>query len=357
MAKLITTSPIIEAPDSEELAPVDMATEEVKPIVPDFAPYFDVNQPLPAPRSKEWKGYIIGLDEPVYRKFPALNQSTLKPITQAEILHGMQNPSSIDPEAAAIGHVIHWACLEQWRFADWQAHMILCRTKGLDTKKADEDRAANPGKLVVTPEIVDTAHRCLEAIQANPEAMALLNGQDPEDTLSKPSPITTEATGIVWDGKFGIMHKWRVDFLPQNLLYIGDVKSTREHPSNWRREAIKMKYVDQATYYTYCHFLLTGQWRDWCWIVVTKKAPFMCRVVRMRNLKKADPLYDVSLWKTSRERLGLDDSLRMGQIPKFINSARETLQLQQAVKNLTPAMLRQCWPAYESESPMFELLD
>jgi hypothetical protein len=320
---------------------------------PSFAPYFDVNTPLPAERSPDYKGYMLGLKDTVYHAHPALNASTLKHRTPAEMLHSMTNPSEVSHEALALGTVVHWATLEQWRFKEWEKHMIICRTKGLDTQKADIDRAENPDRLVVTPEIVETAHRCLDAVQANATAMALLDGRDPEDSYGTKSPVTSEATGLYWDGV--IWRKWRVDLLPQKLPVLIDVKSTRAHPSEWRKECFKLGYYEQAVYYAHNHFLLTGEWRDWAWIVVTNKAPFMCRVVRMRNLRKSDPLYEESIWRSTREKLGLDDSLRIGRIPQFIAAAQETEAMRARVK-LTPAVLRSIWVGYEQESPIHEII-
>lgn len=355
MPSIISTPVHFEAPDSEELAPIEEAAIKERDC-PDFAPYFDVNTPLPGERSKEWKGYMLDLPEAVYREHPALNISTIKATTPAEWLWSLMRTDSIDPEAAAIGTVSHWAALEQWKFNDWRQHMVLSPTAGLKTHKAQEARLANPGKLVVTAEIVDIAHSCLAAIQGCPEATALLRGEDPEDSRAPKSAVTSEASGFVWDEAFQVWKKWRVDLMPQKLAYILDIKTTRVHPSQWRREAMKMGYVDQAVFYTHCHYLLTGEWRDWAWLVLTKKPPFMCRVVRMRNLKRDDPLYEASLWRESRERLGLDDSLQAGKIPRFVNSAREVQQLRQHMPNLSPKHLRSCFPAYEGESPIFEIL-
>jgi len=345
-----------EAPDSEELSPVDEIIHPEPPKIPDFAPYFDVNTPLPGVRNKAWKGYMLDVPEPVYRRQPALNASTIKSHTPCEWLYEMMFGSSINPEDAAIGTVCHWAALEPWRFDNWRDHMALCRTNGLSTKAAVEDRLNNPGKLVVTPEIIETAYATLNAVRSSPEAMALLNGCDPEDSRALKSEVAKEVTGIVWDEAFQIWKKWRVDLLPQKLLYMLDIKTTIVHPSQWRREAIKRGYIDQAVYYTHCHYKLTGEWRDWAWIVLTKKPPYMCRVVRMRNLTHDDPMYEGSLWKDARERLGLDESLQMGKIPKFVNAARETLQLLSRVQSLSATSTRQCWPAYEAESPIYEII-
>ena len=46
----------------------------------------------------------------------------------------------------------------------------------------------------------------------------------------------------------------------------------------------------------------------------------------------------------------------MGKIPKFVNAARETLQLLSRVQSLSATSTRQCWPAYEAEAPIYEII-
>ena len=356
----ILTSPKVT--DSEAIGEDDNSALDAAPAkkeCPDFAPFFDVNTPLPGERSKEWKGYVIGLDVELYHAFPAANYSTLKEKTPAEMLHSMMSTREDDyatearAKAFTVGTFAHWATLEPHKIMQWKEHMIVSPTSGLATKKAQACRAENPDKLLVTPELVDIGRRCLEAVQANPTAMAYLQGRDPEDGSAKPSPVTSEASGFVWDGV--IWRKSRVDLLPQKLNYLLDVKSTRVHPSQWRSECFKMGYFGQAVYYIRNHLVLTGEPRDFVWVVVTKSEPYMCRVFKMRYLQKNDPLFDESIFKSQMESMGLVPSLRIGKLPMFVNSSRETQQMR-AVCELTPAILRNCWQAFENESPVCELI-
>ncbi|WP_265595605.1 PD-(D/E)XK nuclease-like domain-containing protein [Verrucomicrobium sp. BvORR106] len=339
--------------------PTEAAPAPKQPTCPSFTEYFDVNTPLPGKRSAEFGGYILDCPEPAYRSWPGVNASVLKERTPCEMLHNMMaSPKST--AALTEGTLLHWAVLEQWRFAAWRDHMVVSPTKGLDTKAAEEVRFANPGKLVVTDELVIQANKCMDAVRANDRAMAWLSGIDPDHGNAPKSPVAREATGVVWDGQHGVWRKIRVDLYPAVHRVMLDVKTSAAPLSQWFKECLKWGYFDQAAWYLDTHYRLTGEWRAWLWIVVTKSEPFMCRVFRLTTPKPTDPLYAESSYCKARQRLGLDPvppngGFKLGRLQMFLNSARETEQLRSLGVEMHPRLLRQTWPAYEDETPEYEI--
>lgn len=326
--------------------------------LPDFRPYFDVNTPLPGDRSKAFGNYILDCPDAKYREFPGLNGSVLKQRTPCEMLYAMTHKK--ETSDLTLGTLLHWAVLEQWKFQNWQQYMVESPTKGLDTKAAEETRKANPDKLVITEELVNQARLCMDAVRANDRAMAWLDGLDPDHGQAPKSPVTREATGIVWDGKHNVWRKIRVDLLPATHRTIIDVKTTSGALSQWFKECLKFGYFEQAAYYLDTHFLLTGERREWRWIVVNKKAPFMCRVFHLTSLRPNDALYSETQLAKARQRLGLDPVPKdgphaIGRLQMFINAAQETMQLRERNVPMNARLIRQTWPAYEDETPEHEI--
>ncbi|MES2706103.1 MAG: PD-(D/E)XK nuclease-like domain-containing protein [Verrucomicrobiota bacterium] len=308
-------------------------------MIPDFSGYL---RPPAAP-----KGYHQ-MDGAAYHAFPAVNSTLLKPPTQAEMLHGkMQPPEASDSKPALVlGTLTHAVCLEPWKFGadEWEKHFALCPTGALDTKAAAAERKLNPGKLLVTPDLLDLAVRIRhEAIETNPDAIRYLSSPDG----------MKEATGIVWDPDFQCPRKMRVDYLPRNGAafgnYLLDIKTTRKPLHEFEREAWKLGYYTQAAWYLDTHELMTGHRPDmWVWLVVTNTEPFMSALYFMRNIPRGHVLYnEASKLRQARERLGLDDSPRIGRLPAFLAAARETEALRADGLELDQTTMRRVWTAYE----------
>lgn len=319
--------------------------------VPQFAPFFDVNTPLPKPKNADALGYITSLPEGDYRAWPGVNATLLKQATPCEMLHELTVKKVRTWNSVTLGSVLHMAALEPWKLdrGERDKHLLLCETEGLDTERAKKQRLANPGKLLVTPEIMESAYGCMAAISADAKAVDIL----------KPEGRHTEATAIVFDPDFMVWRKARVDLLRTNADYIADVKTTSASLDrhSWERECWRWGYFQQAAWYLDTHWLLTGEWRArFRWIALTTSEPFMCRVFTIRNLMPDDPLYEQSSLAKSRATIGLDPSPRIGRLPMFINSARQTEELQRNGVALTKTLLRSTWPGYEQEDPECEIL-
>lgn len=333
--------------------------------LPHFAAFFDPGASLPGTPDKDFKGYRLGVSEDDYRPSPGINVSILKGATPCDMLHEFTKPPKEEwtgsgAYAKTLGTFAHWIALEPWKMADLNKYTELCVTDGLATKKAMEQRAVNPGKMLVTPELLDDAMACMRAVKANPLALSILQ---PEGIR-----VATEAAGYVFDTELGVRRKWKVDVLPEFGDYMADVKTTRTDGSKqaWERECYNFGYYLQAAWYLDCHELLTGQRLKWFyWIVITTEAPFKCRVVAFRNMRSGNPLYDEkSKLRWARLSLGLEppDNLpdsgkfQQSRLATFIQAAQETAELQAQQVDLTEEKLRLLWPAFENEDPILEII-
>lgn len=314
----------------------------------DFTPYFDRSTAAPG-EALPGSRYRRCADSE-YRSFPGLNASLLKHPTAAESLHDMQNPKPATA-SMALGTVLHAAVLEPHKLGaeEWEKHFVLCPTKGLDTKAAALCQAENPGKTMITPEILDNARLCREALLWNDEAQKWLHPEGGRHL---------EAAGFVFDRqRFQCWRKLRVDLLPAAANYLLDVKTTSRHLGDFAQECWKFGYFLQAAWYLDTHRILTGVTLPWfILIAITTEPPFLSRVVILNNRQPGDPLYAESVIGKARQRLGLDDSERLGRAPVLLNSMRQTIACRERGQALTPAVMRNLFPGYEDETPAFEIL-
>jgi PDDEXK-like domain of unknown function (DUF3799) len=315
-------------------------------------PYFDPTQPLPGlavdkpwgfgvPPREPLAALVSGVPEAQYRAFSALNSSLLKEFTAADMWHIMNElpEDHYGTEAAAwkwtIGNIVHWAVLEQWKFAEFDKHTVMSPTIGLATKKAQDVRMAYPNRLVVTPEIVDLAHQCFLAIKMHPGAQHLLSEKDAERELS----------GFYYDPDFLVWKKIRIDYAPHKLNYLVDVKTTAKDLQLFEFECKKYGYHIQAAHYLDGWERITGVRKEIYYLIaVTKEPPFKCKIFDFQNFPFTHPLYRQSPLARARDQLGTRQAI-------WLTAANETLYDLKQGLSLTPEMIRKNWPAHEQDQP------
>jgi len=186
-------------------------------------------------------------------------------------------------QALAIGDATHKAILEPNMFDadEWQKHWILSPTKGLTTTAALACAVENPGLDLITPEIIDTARRCRDAVWKHKLAAELLrDGQ---------SEITVQA----WDEDAGCWRKARLDRLPTDpSLGIVDIKTTHKGllHQQIKSSMYSFGYGMQAAYYMDTLAMVETdekgnaiQREHFHMIFVTKEAPFLARCVELNT--------------------------------------------------------------------------
>jgi hypothetical protein len=293
-----------------------------------------------------------------YAAFPAVNASLLKYRTPAEMFAGLTAPAK-QTDALTDGTLLHLAVLEpdvNWteRFeaVDVPINPATGKAYGPETKKAEAVWAAarqkneGKGKILVTvdgfKQHVATLRSMKAAVQVNEYASKAL-----EDCHK-------EASCILWHPRWQCWVKWRVDFMPKNLAWLGDLKSTSRHVADFGREARKFGYYLQAVWYAHCHAVLlaqkgiTARMPYFRFIVVSKEdtsrhpRPAMCRAEELPLMGEA--LSEFGGVMTARKVLGLPEGL--SRVDMFLECARN---YQQAGCPTEWSAIRQCWPAYEQE--------
>ena len=224
--------------------------------------------------------------------------------------------------ALAIGSTTHKAILEPHMFdsGEWSKHFQLSPSSSLTSKAALAQFAEDPSRELVTPEIIDTARRCRDAVWKHKLASELLS-----------QPGKSECSAEAWDEDAMCMTKCRFDRLPDDpALGIVDVKTTHNGllEYNMRGAVKKFGYGMQAAVYLDTLSRLEGKRREAFHVIfVTKEAPFLARV---RELVAAPP----------------EES--------FVEAGRDLFRERLAVFSV--AWFERQWEAYENE-PLAVLLN
>lgn len=301
---------------------------------------------------------LVAEDE--YHGGPCLSASALKqntPYQQLLYLLGGED-DSVDEETGKVssmsgaegkttGTLLHIAALEPKRFDTFSAWTVPCPTKTLTSQAAVKTRMENPGKLVLTEDLVAFAYGALHAIAAHPTATQWI--QECE---------LREISGFYHWG--GVKLRWRPDLCSLNGRILADLKSTRVDLSSrefarfaWHRECWSMGYYLQAGLYCFLHMMLTGiQPDEWRWVVLSKlKGAPHVRTYRMKYLCPGDPGYKESIWAQVNPVIGLFDN--PGKIQAWVQCAADTARWQ-AKNPCVPMPVKQArliWPMHESEEP------
>lgn len=287
-----------------------------------------------------------------YHAFPAVNAGLLKCRTAAEMYAQLTTPQK-DTDALTIGTLVHMVTLEPER--SWAERFALAdipinpRTEapyGPDTKKGkaawEAAKAANPGKIIVTPETLQEylaeCTQLRDALTANADAMAELEGAE------------FEVTGIMWHPKWNCWVKWRPDILAPHCRHMADVKTTSRHPADFGKDAWQFGYFTQAVWYAHCHEMLLARMNltvsRFPFLVLSKAEegraprPAMCRIVDL-------PLVAGMHAGVDRARLNLGIPEGLSRVDVFLTCLANYIE---AGKPTDFHGLRKCWPAYEFES-------
>ncbi len=317
--------------------------------VPFFGPYFDRGCPAPGAESTP-RGYR-DVPSATYHAHAALNASLLKEPSPCHMLANMMEDERdhyASPSAAecfTIGILAHWAVLEPDKIRNIREHVVECETAGLATKKAADQRAANPGKLLVTGEHLLKAVDLMRAVAMQSEAAELLS-----------RPGVNERSGFIFAD--GVWRKWRPDRLLLDGTRIIDVKTTRLESlvgkrgvTQWEGECWKYGYWLQAAWYLHHHELATGvRPNAFTFIVVSTAAPFHARCFSMTNFRPDHPMYDGSALQRARQAIGLDPGEGPDKLTIFRDCAQQTEAARTRGQTLSPELLRAMWPAEEHET-------
>jgi hypothetical protein len=236
--------------------------------------------------------YFPDLSMEQYRALPALNASTLKEETAAEMRAAQigDEPKEMTESTAstlALGTCIHKAILEPDAFDgdDWKSWFHFSPTKGVTTKAALELQATLPPHItIITPEMLDKARRCRDVARKDADVCLLMKNAD------------LELTGTAWDEKTKVRRKSRFDIRGgEGSNYLADIKSTQSlNLEAFTRQIRNLRWDIQAVYYLDVDSLIRGETRtNFYFIGITKEiSPFLVRVFELPADMLADARTD-----------------------------------------------------------------
>lgn len=212
-----------------------------------------------------------------YRSHPAVSRSDLWKIHESpqKYRYAKDNPAE-STLALQFGQVLHKLVLEPEEFFNVYAVAPVCDRRTKEGKLAWQDFIDSAaGKTVIAADLYEQAAAMRDAVEAEPLAVKLLNGQ--------------RETEFFWtDEMTGEQCKCRVDCLNDSLScpVIVDLKSTEDASTDgFMRHAINYGYDFQAAMYGDGVERNTGRKALFVFIAVEKKPPYAV------NIFQADPLF------------------------------------------------------------------
>ena len=135
------------------------------------------------------------------------------------------------------------------------------------TKTWGEAVSTDPGKVWLLPKETWLIDKMEESIRANSQAAALIEDSDSEVGIRNDSPF----------GNYKV--QCRMDlFKPDG--HIADIKTTND-VDDFAKSVHSYGYHLQCCLYSWLHFLETGKWIPFLFIVVEKQAPYRSRVYQI----------------------------------------------------------------------------
>lgn len=209
------------------------------------------------------------MTEEQYRKFPAVNKSTLWEMNKspAHYKYALENPRE-DTTAFKIGRAIHCAILTP---NDYEKQFAVAPAVDRRTKEGkavyEAFIADAAGKDVLTEDEHKTVMEITRAVLKNPDVVDLL------------TDCVTEFPLVWTDEQSGLLCKCKVDAMKPGIIV--DLKTaTDASTETFTREALRYGYDVQAAHYMNAVQTITGELPTWYFIVVEKSAPFAVNVLK-----------------------------------------------------------------------------
>lgn len=183
-------------------------------------------------------GVVDGMPAATYHAIEAMSASGAKKMRQSPAHYLLaRNEASMPTAAMQFGTAVHAGVLEPDTFADVVAEApdVDRRTKEGKAQWA-EFAAAAAGKVILSPDDMARARRCINAVRAHPSAGKLLAGAEVEKSF-------------FWrDGRFQVPCKARWDARNHGLAI--DLKTTQDaSPEAFARSIATFQYHAQAAHY------------------------------------------------------------------------------------------------------------
>ena len=236
-------------------------------------------------------GVYEGVPAQTYFSWRAVNHSTLKEIDRSPAhFRFAQFAGNDDTEAKLFGTVTHAALLEPARFRE---SMVLGpinprtdKAFGVGTNAWNDFADANPGKIVVSEDLIERLGTIIHNLEANADAMALLTG-----------PGKNELT-MVWDDPVtGLRCKGRIDRYRADFGRIDIKTAVTANPNEFSRKGVlTYGYHTQDDWYRRGVEVLGLGKSNGVLVVVENESPHLniivewceetCKLARIHNLER-----------------------------------------------------------------------
>jgi len=207
-----------------------------------------------------------------YVEIPAINNSTLKILTDQSPAHALHyiNHGRPETKALAFGSLADMYILEPLLF--FKNYVV-----GPDARRNSniwkQFVAENPDKEVIKPDDMAAAIAIYNKISQS-HAMRLLSGG------------VSQVVAIWEDEETGLLCKSRMDYLNTDINLITDLKTTQSSkPESFSRDIDKYKYHMQSAFYTDGMIKATGE-TDWAFafFAVEKVEPYVASAFQLGDL-------------------------------------------------------------------------
>lgn len=338
-----------------------------------LASIVDRNQPVPGTPTAKW-GYsparragYLKMTDAEYRGFGAINASLLKCPTLSEMYSMLTAPHK-DTAALAVGTLADLAIVSGMAEVEAKFHIVdvpindrTGKPFGRETQKAEaayaEAAAAHPEKYLCSLEEWEGYRMELDEIVTAFRESALC--------MEALENAMLQVSGVLWHPVWNCWVKWKPDVLktkpdPECGWIIPDLKTSRRHVLDFKRDAFEFGYFDQSLWYKSCHedcmraLGLEMHVKVTDFLVVAKsddgRRPRQAMARRIRV--PLDPQANL-LMKASYNRLFPEDGF--GRVEMFLGGLRAHLSVNPHPEDR--AALRRIWTAYEHEERPFVLCE
>ena len=213
-------------------------------------------------------GILPGVLDLHYHRWDAVSQSRLKLLERspAHFKAALDDPAPVSrprQENFDLGSAVHMAVLQLDDFERWFRLRPPGRANSNGYRAAEAAiRAENPFIRMLKPAHWDLVPRIRDAVLANADARAIIEG------------ASCELSGV-WTDECGVRAKCRLDALNPGIGVLADLKTCVDaRPAAFGRQVDDLRYYRQAAFYLRGAAALGRPERDWVFIAVEKDPPY-----------------------------------------------------------------------------------
>lgn len=269
-----------------------------------------------------YEGLVYGLPEAEYHSLPGLSSTGAKLMIKSALTyqHNLTAPPE-EKEEYALGSAVHTKVLgvgskvaifpdgtgsETFEYDGKELVTVLSSngTTGTNAARAFADDARSKGLIPMKRVQANVVNKMAESVLSNSNARSLFENGEPEVSMFATDPAT------------GVPMRGRLDYLGKR---IADLKTSGGEASEhgFSKSVFDLGYHIQFGWYEHLYELITGETKEWLWVVVETKAPYQTCVHILGNdeaemgrksarvaLRRYARAYETGIWPGYTHRTG-----------------------------------------------------